>query len=189
MRSPRTECPLIEESMDDWALWHTVIKRSGRKGGTSKGNWWVPDEAQGNPEESGVLEGNYHTARRLTNAANKPNFFYCGSTKFLFHLNITQKFLTWTTPNNLMFRVILSVQKWPEPHFQPLWQSWDSISARVSKVASVSPGLDHDAVCLSTVSCSFSYCLLVHDVPLLILHSSKWSTTKIIRCIQIAWKI
>ena len=121
MRSPRTECPLIEESMDDRALWHTVIKRSGRKGGTSKGNWWVPDKAQGNPEESGVLEGNYHTARRrLTNAANKPNFFYCGSTKVLFHLNITQKFPTWTTPNNLMLRVILSVQKWPEPHFQPL---------------------------------------------------------------------
>ena len=37
----------------------------------------MPDKGGGNLKEFGVLEANYHTARRkLTDAANKPNFFY-----------------------------------------------------------------------------------------------------------------
>ena len=62
----------------------------------------MPDKGGGNLKEFGVLEANYHTARRkLTDAANKPNFFYYGSAKVLSHLNIT-KFPIWTTMNNFM---------------------------------------------------------------------------------------
>lgn len=124
--------------------------------------------------------------RKLTNAANTLNFLYCGSTKVLSHLNIIEKFPIWTTPNNFMFSGYSFSTKVASALFLTTVVSPEtSISLRVTE----SPGLDHDAVCLSTVSHSFSYCPCAHDVQLLILHSSKWSTTKIIGSIQTAQKI
>lgn len=149
MRSPR-DWVSIKERTEDWAL-YTVSKRSGRK------ETGMPGEVGGKTEEFGVLEAKCQ--RGDWQIANKSNFFSRSSTKVLSHLNVTQKFPTGTTPNNLMI-----IQNSLSPNFQPLWAILISISLRVSK-ASVYPDFDGDAACLSTVSCSFGCCPLAHDVP------------------------
>ena len=60
-----------------------------------------------------------------TNAANKSYFFYCGSTKVLFHLNATPKFLMWATPNNLMYKGHSQYKSGLSPTSIHCGKSWD----------------------------------------------------------------
>lgn len=89
--------------------------------------------------------------------------------KSIFSLDCNSKVSDLATPNNLMFKGhSLNIKMAPVLLPPTVGSPETSIPLKCFQVASLSPGSDHDAACLS-----FGYSPLACNVPVLLLHSFK----------------